>query len=167
MKATIKRFERDAEIEEEQAGGGMFGNKKQMVKVKKHQIGVSLVIELTEEEKAIIELYGLKELIVEDEPAFTAARLAELHNKTVEQLSRKDKQSDWAPNHVQEMDKVYAAQRRQVKFGEYLKAPYERFEDTLYKAAQTYDLLKNQVLPTIAGVISTTKSRPVTETFEF
>jgi hypothetical protein len=155
MKATLRRFERDAKVEEEQTSG-MFG-RKQMVKVTKHQIGVSL----------IIELYGLKELIVEDEPAWTPEEAAQHALGYTNQFSEKEKQQPSIAQSIRENEQLYRNLRRQVKLGEYLKSPYDRLEKSLYAAGQTYDLLKTKVLPTIAHVIATHKTRPVTETFEF
>jgi hypothetical protein len=125
MKATLRRFERDAEVEEEQSGGGVFGTKKQMVKVKKHQIGVSLVIELTEEEKAIIGLYGLKELIVEDEPMFSPQKIASSLASYTSVLGR-EKDTPEGQAKIRRTEQELRSERSYVKLGEYLKSPYAR-----------------------------------------
>lgn len=156
MKAVITRSEHGYQAEDREVKNGFFGKK---VKVaQRNAIGgkVVLDIQLTEEEKAAIEYYGLMELVMENDPAYTPDQIEQFRNEMKETKPE---------DHMKL--KFMETARHVRKIGDYLKSPYQQVFESPLEAAEYYQKLRNKVLPNIASQIKFCLNLPKTETLDF
>jgi hypothetical protein len=132
---------------------------------------VTLVLELSEEERAIVRKHEIDCIEIDNAPAFTQQQLAEIQEQNRQELEA-------IPSHnetlrtvtVESMEQAFQAlkkQRRSTTVGDLLVIPYQVFFNDPHEATQFANTLKTKYLPRVRALIDQYREFKASETIEF
>jgi len=131
---------------------------------------VSTLVELTEEELAIIRNYGFSTQLLDDSPAHTAEEIQSMQEAQEQStlLQHKDpavRQFGW--DGVNEFMDKYKAERDRTSVADLLQRPLRREFIKPIQAAQYADRIKTRILPALSTLLKKHANVPKSETLEF
>jgi len=137
-----------------------------------------LYLQVSEEERAIINQSKLGEVVLEDYPMFSEDEITLFVYERARQLEQHDRGLrnpqviQWSNEAAEAMLKTEIAakrkQRRQVHLYAYLHMPYERYFPTMVEAQAYGEKLKKEILPKIKQLIERARgSQGTTQIIEF
>jgi hypothetical protein len=159
MKARIEVKYEEEVVNEEKIVKGFLWSRAVTTPVTYEKHMVYLYLEASEEEKAIIKLNRLDEIVLESEPRDTTRYEAELEQPT-EPIQRRN---------LEYQIKYTETHPLEWKLGGYLcnPYPYRRAFDSVYEANEYAAKLKTKILPRIKEIITANSNvGPTAETFE-
>ncbi len=157
MKARIEVKYEEEVVNEETTKKGFFGSRTVITPVTYRMHVVYLYLEASEEEKAMVKLNRLDEIVLESNPVDTSKDEAELE-ATDDPYMREV---------LEGVIKTRKTKRLEWTLGDYLRNPYVRVCNSVYEANEYAAKLKTEILPRIKEVITTnSKIGPTSETFE-
>jgi hypothetical protein len=157
MKARIEVKYEEEVVNEETTKKGFFGSRTVITPVTYRTHAVYLYLEASEEEKAIVKLNRLDEIVLESEPVDTSRLEAEL--ETMDDPYKREVREG--------VIKTLKTKRLEWKLGDYLRNPYTRAFDSVHEANEYVAKLKTKILPQVKEIITTNSNvGPTSETFE-
>jgi hypothetical protein len=171
MRATVDIGEEDTTESYEVSTGGWF-KKKEIVTYHPHYHTVTVLLELTEEERATIQKYDLQKQVLEDRPRWTADEVAEARQRHIDSNqenlnSRNVTLKAIAEQGVEDADESMRNQRDRTTVADLLAQPCVVRYGKPLQAANYADRLKTKILPALSELLKKHATAPKSETLEF
>lgn len=170
MKATVEVGEEDVQESYESKPAGMF-RKAETTTFNHHHYTVTTVLELTEEERAIIKRYDLSQELLDDYPEFTEREVQAARQSSDsrnENLRLKDEVARQIAQQIsQDASEMMRARRIETTVSALLEVPFKRRFNHAAKAALYSQRMKTKILPDLSKLVKQFTNISPSETLEF
>jgi hypothetical protein len=158
MKARIDIKYEEQVVQEETKTKGFFGSRTVITPVTYGRHVLYLYLEASEEEKAIIKLNRLDEIVLDGKTFDTSQKDAQGLAEAKNDIERKI---------LQEVYEATSSFVRKITLADYLENPFKWGFDTVVEANEYADKLKTKILPRIKEIMATnSQTGPTSESFE-
>jgi hypothetical protein len=133
------------------------------------KFSVDMILEMSEAERALIKEHELDDMVLEDEPLYTEAELANLRRQDEQEVSAtKGLVLEQIKKQVNEMSQTSRKEQRHItRVGDLLVSPFSRLCDSPHEAKEYADKLKTKFLPEVRKLLDGYSGHKQTETLEF
>lgn len=166
MRATVDIGEEHVPSSYETSTGGWF-KKKEVTHYTAHYQTITVLLELTEEERSTIIRYKLQDEVLENIPKYTEEQLANMFESSNPNLKGGALEM-WEQN-AQELKAQHRAERNILTISDLLAQPYKKqFGGAqVREAAEFADKMKTKFLPRVGALLKQHADVPKSETLEF